>query len=49
MFSFYARMRTTYVSSRYDEKNLTPSDYTVFIEVNRDQSEIFDEVYYDKN
>ena len=46
-FSIVARDQVMAQAARHDEKNLTPSDYTVFIRVGREQSDIFDSIFYD--
>ena len=48
IFVYFAKKWTTDLAKRYDENNVTPSSYTLYIEISEFQSKIFDEIFYDK-
>ena len=45
IFSFYAQRYTEDQSIRYDEANVTPSDYTLFIRIDEQQNKVFEKYF----
>jgi hypothetical protein len=45
-FLFIAKILTKQLSVRYDENNVTPSDYTLYFSMGEKQSSVFDRVFY---
>jgi uncharacterized membrane protein YjfL (UPF0719 family) len=46
VFLFIAKIMTKNLSIRYDENNVTPSDYTLYFAMGEKQSSVFDKVFY---
>jgi hypothetical protein len=45
-FLFIAKILTKNLTIRYDENNVTPSDYTLYFSMGEKQSSVFDRVFY---
>ena len=46
MFLFFSKRATKKHTDRYDENNVTPSDYTLFFSMGEEQSKVFDNIFY---
>jgi len=46
LFTFFARRWTKNLANSYDEKNVTPSDYTLFFRLEPEQNKVFDSMFY---
>ena len=47
IFSFFATKWTKALSKNYDERNVSPSDYTLFFKLDPQQNRVFNQVFYD--
>ena len=47
LFLFVAKILTRDLSTRYDENNVTPSDYTLYFSMDKEQSQVFDKIFYE--
>lgn len=45
-FLFYSKKATKELTARYDENNVTPSDYTLYFQMGEEQSKVFDRIFY---
>lgn len=46
VFTFFARRWTKNLTNSYDEKNVTPSDYTLFFRLEPEQNKVFNSMFY---
>jgi hypothetical protein len=48
LFAYFAKKWTREFAFQYDEKNITPSDYTIFTKIEPEQNEAFNNYIFNE-